>query len=92
MKHKLKFGLSQVNAYAPKWLINATSLLALFIAAKHQLLNGLPLLANEQKLIASAWVDYVLDAIQVLLAIAVMFFGEREQKNTFDDTAGNNHH
>lgn len=91
MKRKLKFGLSQVNEYAPKWLINATSLLALVITAKHQILNGLPLLPDNTKLIVTVWVDYLLDIIQVLLAVAVIFSGEHNQKNTDDDTTGVNY-
>lgn len=78
MKTQLKFGLSQAKEYAPKWLINTTSLLALMIAAKHHLISELPLFNDAIKSLAMAWVDYILDTIQVLLAIAVIFSGEHK--------------
>lgn len=87
MRLKLKFGLSQVNSYAPRWIINASSLIALAIAAKHHLINGLPVLSGEGKLLAMAWIDYLLDTVQVLLAIGVIFFGQ--QKTPGHDAAGN---
>ncbi len=87
MRPNLKFGLSQVSSYAPRWIINASSLIALAIAAKQHLINGLPVLSGEGKLLAMAWVDYLLDTVQVLLAIGVIFFGQ--QKTPGHDTAGN---
>lgn len=87
MKSKLRFGLSQVNNYAPRWLINATSLVAIAIAAKHHLINGLPLLSEPGKQLAMQWTDYLLDSVQVLLAIGVIFFGEHKSEQY--DTTGN---
>lgn len=72
----LKFGLSQINSHAPKWLINTAAVLTLLIAAKHQLISGIPSLAEETKLMANAWFDYILDIVQCLLAIAVIFSAE----------------
>lgn len=85
METKLKFGLSQVNAHAPRWLVNITALLTLVITAKHHLVNGLPLLGDETKVIVTAWLDYILDTIQVLLAITVIFSGESKPQNDNDD-------
>lgn len=84
MKTKLKFGLSQAAEYAPKWMINTTSVLALLIAAKHHLINELPALSNELKPLIVAWTDYVLDTLQVLLALAVIFSGENKNKYNND--------
>ena len=87
MRTKLKFGLNQVNRHAPRWLINTTSVIALVIAAKHHLINNIPVLPVHAKAVTMAWIDYVLDAVQVLLAVAVIFFGEH--KNQGNDAAGN---
>lgn len=86
MKTQLKFGLSQAKEYAPKWLINATSLIALIIAAKHHLIHELPLLNTHVKALTMAWVNYILDAIQVMLAIAVVFSGEHKHYKDDDGT------
>jgi|GEM_PF-6908033 len=75
---KLKFGLSQVNNHAPKWLINTTALITLLIVAKQGLVNELPVLSAEAKVVTMAWVDYILDALQCVLAIAVIFSGEQK--------------
>lgn len=78
---KLKFGLSQISSHPPQWLINTTAVLTLLIAAKHQLITGIPNLAEDAKLIATAWFDYILDIVQCLLAIAVIFSAEGNTKN-----------
>lgn len=88
MKTKLKFGLTQAGQYAPKWLINTTSVIAIVIAAKHYLIDGLPILDDGIKAIVNAWTDYILDAAQVALAIAVIFFGEHTN-NQLNDSTGN---
>lgn len=89
MKTKLKFGLSQSGQYAPKWLINTTSVIAIVIAAKHYLIDGLPIIDDDIKTIANAWTDYILDTAQVALAIAVIFFGEHTNNQSKDDRTGN---
>lgn len=79
MNTNLKFGLSQVNNHAPTWLINATSIVAILITAKHFLIDGLPGLEDETKLLAKAWFEYGLNIIQVLLALSVIFLGKKEK-------------
>lgn len=80
MKQELKFGLSQVKASAPGWMVNATSLLALAIAAKHYLIGNMPMVSQHAKLMAMEWVDYLLDLAQVLMAVAVIFTGKHKTK------------
>ncbi len=87
MKTKLKFGLSQVNNHAPRWMIYATSIVALLLTAKHYLIDGLPGVTEETKVILMAWLEYVLNMAQVLLALAVIFVGQETQSN--HDTTGN---
>lgn len=87
MKNKLKFGLGQAREYAPHWIINATSIVALIIAAKHYLIYSFPVASNVTKANIDAWVEYGLDIIQVLLALAVIFTGDNKRR--VDDTAGN---
>lgn len=77
MKTKLKFGLSQMRSYAPKWLINSTSIIALIISAKHYLIQGLPGVDNAVKILAMQWMDYALNLAQVLLALGVIFTSEQ---------------
>lgn len=85
MNTKLKFGLSQIGQYAPRWVINATSVIALLIVAKHHIIDGIPELSDALKASLNSWIDYVLDLMQVALAIAVIFFGEhRENKPNHD--------
>ena len=81
MKTNLKFGLSQVRNHAPKWVINSTSIVALLIAAKHYLIDGLPGVADDTKLIVAAWFEYGLNIIQVLLALSVIFLGQVQESN-----------
>ena len=88
MKTQLKFGLSQAGQYAPRWLVNTTSVITLLVAAKHYLVEGLPLLDEHAMQAVSAWVSYVLDLCQVLLALAVIFFGENT-KPIIDDSSRN---
>lgn len=78
MKTKLKFGLRQSVQYAPKWIINTTSVVALFISARHYLINELPGLDEQAKLLYSVWADYILNTLQVLLAFAVIFIGKHK--------------
>ena len=89
MKTRLKFGLSQAGQYAPRWLVNTTSVITLLVAAKHYLVEGLPLLDEQAMQAVSAWVSYVLDICQVLLALAVIFFGEHKVKPIADDSSRN---
>ncbi|MCB0699394.1 MAG: hypothetical protein H6551_12845 [Chitinophagales bacterium] len=79
MNRKLRFGLSQVNTYAPKWLINTTSVVAILIAAKNYLIGGLPNVPHHIKVDIGSWFDYGLNTIQFLLAIAVIFVGGKNQ-------------
>lgn len=82
MKTDLKFGLSQSKQYAPKWLINTTSVIALFVSARHYLINEFPGLDEQSRLLFSNWADYLLTVLQVLLALAVIFTGT--QKHNYD--------
>ncbi len=77
MRTKLKFGLAEMKGYAPKWLINTTSVVAILLTAKHYLVQGLPSMTDEIKVITGLWVDYVLNVIQVVLALAVIFTSEK---------------
>lgn len=81
MKTKLKFGLSQVNNHAPKWVINTTSIIALLLAAKHYLIDGLPGVSNATKQLVMAWLEYGLNLSQILLALAVIFIGQEQDTN-----------
>lgn len=85
MNKKLKFGLSQIGSHAPLWLVNLTSLLALLVAAKHYLIAGLPVDNEQLKIELMAWTNYILDGLQVLLAMTVIF--SSEQKHIEDDHA-----
>lgn len=87
MKTKLKFGLSQVNNHAPKWIINTTSVIALLLAAKHYLIDGLPGVSDTTKKLVMAWLEYGLNLSQILLALAVIFIGQEQETN--HDTTGN---
>ena len=86
MKTGLKFGLSQVATHAPRWLVHTASLVGLLTVAVHYLIDGLPVGRNEIKQQVILWVNYLLDVVQVALAIAVIFTGE--QKHIHHDTAG----
>jgi len=88
MKTQLKFGLSQAGQYAPRWLVNTTSVITLLVAAKHYLVEGFPLLGEDARQAVAAWVSYVLDICQVLLALAVIFFGEHT-KPVINDSSRN---
>ena len=86
MKAGLKFGLSQVEANAPRWLVHTASLVGLLTVAVHYLVDGLPIGQSEIKQQVIVWANYLLDVVQVVLAIAVIFTGE--QKEGKYDTAG----
>lgn len=87
MKQNLKFGLSQISNYAPVWVVNATSVVVLIITAKHYLIYNLPITTEEVKLIMMTWADYILDVVQVLLAVVVIFSGL--QNTNHHDTVRN---
>ncbi|MCB9047165.1 MAG: hypothetical protein H6550_13615 [Chitinophagales bacterium] len=82
---KLKFGSGQINEHAPKWMINAASVLTLLVVAKDNIVNGLPGIDHAMHQIVKAWADYLLDTLQLFLALAVIFTGE--QKTGDNDTA-----
>lgn len=79
MNKKLRFGLSQVGEYAPKWLINTTSVMAILMTAKNYLVGGLPGVSQDVKIYIGLWFDYGLNIVQFLLAIAVIFVGQQKQ-------------
>lgn len=81
---KLKFGLSQVNKNAPKWVQNGTAIVALLIAAKHYLIGGIPNIDPELKELATGWFEYVMNSVQIGFAVALIFMGV--DKNDKPDT------
>ena len=82
----LKFGLSQLSNHAPVWMVNTAAVLAVLIVAKHQLITDMPIANDIIKDRIAVWVDYVLDFAQVVLAVTIIFFGEKEEGN--DNTRG----
>jgi hypothetical protein len=91
MKTKVKFGLGQAMHYAPKWVINIMSVITLLLTAKHYLINDIPGLKADSKLLVMEWADYILNAAQVLLALVVIFSGEHKAQEDKDDTTGINY-
>ena len=75
---KLKFGLSQAYNHAPKWVNNSMAVLVVLTSAKHFLIDGLPGLSEEAKLLAKSWFEYAVDGAQLLLALAMIFLGEKK--------------
>lgn len=75
---KLKFGLSQVNESAPKWVQNGTAIVALLIMAKHYLIGGIPNIDPELKELANGWFDYVMNTVQLAFAIVLIFGGVKD--------------
>lgn len=81
MKNNLRFGLQQVNNTAPGWIINTTAFVALLLVAKKYLVTDLPGISDVGRHLLSEWFDYILNVIQLILALAVIFTGEAP-KNT----------
>ncbi len=82
MSKQLKYGLSAVNGYAPKWVINTSSVIALIIASKQIIVTGLPIDVPELKSEILKWLDYVLEVMQVCLALAVIFISKKIQHDS----------
>lgn len=76
MKTNLKFGLAQVNNNAPNWLVYTTSIIALLLAAKHNLIDSLPGVEDSIKVHVQLWFEYVMNVVQVITALAVIFLGQ----------------
>lgn len=82
MNGKLKYGLAAISDYAPKWMVNSSSVVALLIASKHLLINGMPLDEPMLKSMILKWVNYGLEVVQVLLALAVVFVSKKSEHDT----------
>ena len=82
MKNQLKYGLSAMKGYAPKWVINTSSVVALLITSKQWLITGMPFDMPELKEDILKWLNYFLEVVQVCLALAVIFIS----KNTDYDS------
>lgn len=90
MSKKLRYGLSTgaLKGTPPKWLSMATAIVALLIVAKHQLIGDLPSGSEEFKLIVSAWYDYIMEVLQVIFALAVIFTGYDDDNKPDTDYPG----
>lgn len=81
MVQKLKFGLAQVSEHAPRWLVYTTSVVAILMVAKDQLVMNIPDVSIHTKKLFIGWANYVLDVLQLVLAIAVIFCGQNNQND-----------
>ena len=78
MKKKFSFGVKQLTKSAPIWAQKLMGLCAVLLVSKEIIIDGLPGLTPEHKILAGSWWSWGINFLNLLAAAIMALSGKKE--------------